>query len=43
MDTAETTDDLSERVAQSVRHALALVGPSEGGHEQAGGEGDEAA
>ena len=43
MDTADPTGDLSERVAESVRRALALVGPSEGGHEQAGGDGDEAA
>ena len=43
VDTADPTGDLSDHVAESVRHALALVGPSEGVHEQAGGDGDEAA
>ena len=43
MDTADAQDELSERVAESVRRALALVGPAEGGHEDAGGDGDEAA
>ena len=43
MDGIETRDELSERVAESVRRALALVGPAEGGREEAGTDGDEAA
>jgi len=43
LDTLETRDELSERVAESVRRALALVGPAEGGREDAGSDGDEAA
>ena len=41
MGAVETRDDLSERVAESVRHALALVGPAESGSEHVGGEEDE--
>ncbi len=33
MDAESTRDELSDRVAESVRRALALVGPAERGYE----------
>jgi hypothetical protein len=41
MSEAERRDALSERVAESVRHALALVGPAESGTEHVDAEEDQ--
>lgn len=43
MDIVDTQDELSERVAASVRHALALVGPAEGGSPPVSSEEQDAA
>ena len=41
MTEAERRDAISERVAESVRHALALVGPAESGTEHVAEEEDQ--